>query len=255
MTSSRTYGTGLDRLADLEEERRFLLQSLRDLDREYEAGDVDEVDYLTLKDGYTARAADVLRRIDADRSELPDRRPTNWRRVLVVSLCVVLGAAGIGFALAAAWGERGAGQEITGFTPGDDARTILASARSALNTGQFDVANSLFGRVVEMERERGVDNVEAVTYFGWTLALLSRGEVDEARATELLDAAALSLGQATALDPDYADPHCFLAIIEFQFRGDPAVALPHIEACEAANPPQDVAEIVGPFAEEIRAAL
>ena len=30
-----------DRLAELEEEQRFLLRSLSDLEREYEAGDVD----------------------------------------------------------------------------------------------------------------------------------------------------------------------------------------------------------------------
>jgi hypothetical protein len=31
-----------DRLAALEEERRFLLDSIRDLEREHEVGDVDE---------------------------------------------------------------------------------------------------------------------------------------------------------------------------------------------------------------------
>ena len=50
-----------DRLAELEEERRFLLRSLADLEREHEAGDVDRVDYRALKDGYTVRAAAVLR--------------------------------------------------------------------------------------------------------------------------------------------------------------------------------------------------
>src|SRR5947209_2256783 len=50
----------LDALADLEEQRRFLLQSLKDLDRERDAGDIDGVDYRTLKDDYTARAAAVL---------------------------------------------------------------------------------------------------------------------------------------------------------------------------------------------------
>src|SRR5437773_2437915 len=51
----------LDALAGLEEQRRFLLQSIRDLDREHAAGDLDEEDYRTLKDDYTARAAAVLR--------------------------------------------------------------------------------------------------------------------------------------------------------------------------------------------------
>lgn len=259
MTRSR-HGADLEELADLEEESRFLLRSLRDLDREFEAGDVDREDYKTLKDGYTARAATVLRRIDEGAAELPPRKPTNWRRAVIVSAAVLAGALGIGFALAAAWGERGTGQEITGFTPGDDARTVLASARSALNSGDLSVesiqlANSLFGRVVEMERDRGVDNAEAITYFGWTLALLSRADADAARGGELLDAARLSLAQAIEIDPGYADPHCFLAIVEFQFREDPDAALVHVEACEAGDPPRDIAEIITPFAEEIRAAV
>ena len=37
-----------DRLAELEEERDFLLRSLDDLDREHDAGDIDEADYPTL---------------------------------------------------------------------------------------------------------------------------------------------------------------------------------------------------------------
>lgn len=254
------HGADIDDLAGLEEESRFLLRSLRDLDREFEAGDVDLEDYETLKDGYTARAATVLRRIDEGMAELPAKKPTDWRRALIVSAAVLVGALGVGFALASAWGERGAGQEITGFTPADDARTILASARSALNSGDLSVesiqlANSLFGRVVEMERDRGVDNAEAITYFGWTLALLSRAEVDEARGAEFLDAGRLSLAQAIEIDPRYADPHCFSAIIEFQFLDDPQAALEHVEACEAGDPPRDIAEIIAPFAEEIRAAV
>ena len=60
-------GERLDRLAELEEERRYLLRSLKDLERERDAGDVDEADYLTLRDGYTVRAAAVLRQIEDGR--------------------------------------------------------------------------------------------------------------------------------------------------------------------------------------------
>ena len=63
-----------DRLAELEDERRFLLRSLRDLDAEHAAGDVDDHDYATLRDGYTKRAADVLRAIEAGRAGMPQRR-------------------------------------------------------------------------------------------------------------------------------------------------------------------------------------
>ena len=56
-------GAHLERIAELEEERRFLLRSLEDLEREHDVGDVDDADYSTLLDGYTVRTAAVLREI------------------------------------------------------------------------------------------------------------------------------------------------------------------------------------------------
>lgn len=58
----------------LEEDRDYLLRSLEDLEQEREAGDIDEADYLALKEDYTARAADVLRALDpgAGAGESPD---------------------------------------------------------------------------------------------------------------------------------------------------------------------------------------
>ena len=54
---------------ELIEERDFLLRSLQDLDEERRAGDVEAHDYDVLKDGYTARAAAVLRVLDRRRVE------------------------------------------------------------------------------------------------------------------------------------------------------------------------------------------
>jgi len=252
--TSRQSGPHLDRLAELEEERRFLLRSLDDLEREHEAGDVDTADYETLKDGYTVRAAAVLREIDSGRSRLAPKPPRRWGRLAIVTAGVLAVAVGIGFVLASAFGERGAGDEITGFNPGNDARIVLASARDALNTGDFALANALFGRVVQMERDREVDNVEAITYFGWTLALTVRAEGGDVTTDDRLDAARLALSQATMIDPDYADPNCFLAIIEFAFLDDADAALPYVEVCESSDPPADIADLISGFADEIRAA-
>ena len=77
-------------------------------------------------------------------------------------------------ALASAFGERGTGQVITGSTPGDDARARLVEARLAMGSGDFVTANRLFFDVDQAEQERGVDNAEARTYVGWTLALVAR---------------------------------------------------------------------------------
>lgn len=247
-------GAHLERIAELEEERRFLLRSLDDLEREHDAGDIDDADYTTLRDGYTVRAAAVLREIGSGKSRLATKKQRRWGRLVMTSVAVLALALGIGFALANAFGERGAGQEITGFDPGNDARVVLASARNAVNEGDFGIANSLFARVVQMERERQVDNVEAITYFGWTLALQSVQDPDAASSDQRLDAARVALRQAIQLDDDYADPNCFLAIIEFNFFDDADAALPFVIACEEKNPTSDMEQLVAGFAAEIRAA-
>jgi tetratricopeptide (TPR) repeat protein len=247
-------GAQLDRLAALEDERRFLLRSLTDLEREHDAGDVDDLDYQALKDGYTVRAAHVLRQIEEGQGALPAARPRRWSRTIAVTAAIIVGSVGVGFVLAGAWGERSSGQEITGLTPGDESRIVLTNARDAMSAGEFATANALFAEVIEMERARGRENAEAVAYFGWTLALVTRQNPDQSGAAERYDAAVLALGQAAELEPDYADPQCFLAIVEYQFRGDAQAALPYIERCEASNPPGDVASLVASFADEIRNA-
>ncbi|MGB0114580.1 MAG: hypothetical protein WBP59_15285, partial [Ilumatobacteraceae bacterium] len=100
----------------------------------------------------------------------------------------------------------------------------------------------------------GRDNAEAVAYFGWTLALITRQNPDQTQAAERYDAARLALAQAIEIEPDYADPYCFLAIVDYQFLDDAEAALPNIERCEASNPPGDVASLVASFAVEIRDA-
>jgi tetratricopeptide (TPR) repeat protein len=54
--------------ADLEAEREFYLRSLRDLEAEHSAGDIDDLDYQALRDDYTTRAAGVLRRLEGLRA-------------------------------------------------------------------------------------------------------------------------------------------------------------------------------------------
>ena len=60
MTATTGDALDPDEVAALEEQRDFLLSSLADLDREHEAGDLDDDDYEALRDDYTSRAATVL---------------------------------------------------------------------------------------------------------------------------------------------------------------------------------------------------
>ena len=109
-----TNTASADRLAELEEERAFLLRSLDDLDREHDAGDIDETDYVTLRDGYTARAAAVLRAIESEQAALPSARPRNWRRITLWAAVVVVVAVAAGVLVAWASGDRMPGDTSSG---------------------------------------------------------------------------------------------------------------------------------------------
>ena len=103
-----------DALVALEEQRDFLLRSLDDLDREYAAGDVDEVDYEALKDDYTARAAAVHRAIESGKANFAKRgrRPSISRGALVVAAVAVFSVVA-GVVIATSYGTRTSGDSTT----------------------------------------------------------------------------------------------------------------------------------------------
>lgn len=226
-----------DRLAELEEERRFLLRSLDDLEREHAAGDVDDDDYRTLRDGYTVRAASVLRAIDEGKAALPVRRARSWPRLVAVVAVVALVAAGIGWFVARSSGQRLPGQELSGGIPGD-VSAELAEARTLLGVDPLR-AQALYNQVLE-ERP---DHPEALAYSGWLLAVNSVGASEEVRALAL-DTARQSLERSIESDPTYADPHCFLGIIEANFGAGAEAAEPYVEACLDRDPPADMRGLI-----------
>jgi hypothetical protein len=231
-----------DRLAELEEERRFLLRSLRDLDAEHEAGDVDDHDYATLRDGYTKRAATVLRAIDEGRAALPAAAPRRWGlRLALVAVVVALGA-GAGWMVARSSGQRLGGQEITGGTAATDVATLLAQARALLNVDPLQ-AQQLYRRVLEQRP----DHAEALAYSGWLLFTASSGASDDVRAMAV-DTAKQQLAKAVAVDESYADPHCFLAVIAANAENDERTARTEVDTCLRLGPPADVRGFVEDFA-------
>ena len=223
-----------DRLAELEEERRFLLRSIADLERERAAGDVDEADYHALRDGYTARAANVLRAIDEGRSALPPKPPRNWKRLIAVTAAVVAFGIVAGILVALNAGQRDPGDTITGGTSPNQVASLLSDARALLEENDLGDASERYLKVLDIEP----NNVEALTYAGWVLAVSTQAQTDAsstvlARAKELLD-------QAITVDPTYADPHCFLAIIAARFENDPAEAATRRDECLANDPSADM---------------
>lgn len=226
-------------LGPLEDQRDFLLGSLEDLEREHAAGDVDEHDYLALKDDYTARAAAVLRAIEAGRrsSGGPARRRPLGRIAATVG-GVVAFALLAGVLVAQSAGRRDAGDGITG--------DIRQSATEKLNEagrlgsqGRVDDAIVLYDEVLAEQPA----NVEALTYKGWLLTL--SGDAEEGLTT-LLDA-------ATA-DPEYPDVHAFLAIVLFR-NGLVEPAARELDRFEELDPPDSVRQLTDGLRDQIDQAL
>jgi hypothetical protein len=248
-----------DRLAQLEEERRFLLGSLADLEREHDAGDVDETDYATLKDGYTVRAAAVLRSIDAGRPAHRDGnrdgdRTVRRRRLLVtIGACVAV-ATLASVAVVRFVAPRSASGGLTGSGP-DAIGALLVDARQ-LQTTDKPAALARYREVLARDPE----NAEARTYIGWLVAndVLQRG-VTALDAPAVLVAAMTSseaqLDKAISLDPRYADPRCFKAIIRFRFFADAPGASPAVDSCLASNPPEVVRGLVQNLKSDVDKAL
>jgi hypothetical protein len=238
--------------AELEEERQFLLRSLADLERERAAGDLDDDDYAELRDGYTARAATVLRELDADRSDRVEPVdppatpvPRRWARWVAVGAGLVAVAVAAGIGVAASSGQRLPGQSVSGDVA-ESVNTLLAEA-SALQNTDPRAAIDRYDAVLKVDP----DNAEALTYRGWLVARVGSA----GGAADLVDRGEELLDRAIAVAPGYADPYCFKAIIEFRYRGDAAAAKAPVDRCLDANPPQVVRGLVEGLQQEIGAVL
>jgi tetratricopeptide (TPR) repeat protein len=196
MTSRAAGPSDPDAYAALEEQRDFLLASLDDLERERTAGDIDEHDYEALRDDYTARAAAVLRALEAGgaRYAAAPRRGSRRLAAAVLAAVLVLGI-GAGILVARSSGSRTAGEEATGDVR-LDVRELLAEAQQRLAEQEVLEAVMLYDQVLELQP----DNVEALTYRGWALVL-----------STLVDDGLGYLRQAVEVDPTYPDARIFLA--------------------------------------------
>jgi tetratricopeptide (TPR) repeat protein len=232
-----TRGVDLDRLAELEEQRDFLLRSLDDLEAEWAAGEIDEGDYETLRDDYTARAAEVLRAIDQGKATLAEQRPPfrPGRLVAGVALIAVL-AVGAGVLVARSSGDRLAGETITGDIRETNSQK-LAEASRLFQDGQALEAIKKYDEVIEVDP----DNREALAYRGWLVVLAGLEE----EGLEFLD-------RAIAVDPDYPDARFFKGFT-LRRMGDLDGALVELRAFLANDPPPGMTEQVKQLIETIEA--
>jgi len=216
---------------ELEEERDFLLASLRDLERERNAGELSERDYQALHDDYTARAAVVLKALQrpekAGRSQRP--APVRTRRPLAITVGVVVVIAALtGATVVAFSGQRETGAPMTGSLP----ETPSGRMQQALGLeadGKAADALKIYDEIIKADPR----HVQALTYKGWLL-----------KRAGLPDQALASLDRAIAVDPRFPDAHFFRGMVLYQDRNDPAGAVTEFRLFMANNPPQEMVPLV-----------
>lgn len=232
---------------DRRHEQQFLLRSLRDLDNEREAGDIDDADYAALRDGYIARTAAITRELKGIEAATPVVKRGWLRRILVV-VCVIAVAAGAGIWVARQSGQRLPGQSASGAIE-QSTSGLLATARQ-LNFSDPGKAIELYTQVLKLEP----DNPEALTYRSWILALTARAATGNVKQLALVTAVN-DLMRAQKVDDQYPDAHCFLGIVYFRFLNSASLAKPQLDTCRAMNPPKEVQSFVDSIVAEVDKAL
>lgn len=232
---------------DLHHEQQFLLRSLRDLDSERAAGDIDEADYAALRDGYIARTAAIARELDGIGVDKP-ANSRNWVRRITVIACVLALACTAGVWVARQSGQRLPGQSSSGAIE-QSSSGLLASARQ-LNFSDPGKAIELYNQVLKLEP----DNAEALTYRSWILALAARNATGSVKQLAL-DTVVRDLLRAQQVDQKYPDARCFLGIIYFRFMNSATLAKPQLDTCKAMNPPIEVKSFVDAIVKEVDAAV
>ena len=226
-TSTSSRRPDPDVLAGLEEQRDFLARSLVDLEHERGAGDLDEHDYQTLRADYEARAEQVHRAIDGERSALrpPPRRP--WTRTAAVVVAVALAAGGTGLFVAATAGSRLPGETTTGDIR-ETSNDRLGQAVALAQAGQVAEALTIYEEVLAEDPE----NVRALLDRG-----LLRLRAGQATASAALFAAGQeSIEQALALRPNDPEALFYLALAQ-RLQGDVEGASATLRLALQQDPP------------------
>ncbi|MGI8751248.1 MAG: hypothetical protein ACR2MN_02855 [Acidimicrobiales bacterium] len=203
----------------LEEEREFFLRSLRDLEVEHDAGDIDDADFGALKDDYTVRAAAVIRQLAGDgqapsgsgaatgsRASEPSpsaaqgsppvaapasrqaRWPRRWRWTAGVVVAVAAGSLA-GLAVHRGSGARMPGQTVSGAPVGaaKDAQ-LLARAQKAAAAG--DAVTALKDCRIILADDP--NQAQALAEQGWLLAQTQQRSLQTQGLGDLTRAVALA---------------------------------------------------------------
>ncbi len=223
-----------DALAALEDERDFLFRSLDDLEREREAGDIDDADYRTLKDDYTARAAEVLHAIEEDRAAFEAAAtPVSGRRRAFTVLAVLLVAVVAGVLVTQASGRRGSAG-LTGLDV-SAASSRIGDCQGLERDGDAQAALDCYSGILDSLPS----NVNALTFRGWL----------QVRQFDIGDGLA-DLDAAIQLEPKATAPYIFRASGRAR-NGDARGALADLATFYRNDPPAEETTLADQFAPRI----
>lgn len=256
-------------VADLRQERDFLLRSIEDLEREHAAGDVDDVDFAAIRAGYVERAAATLREIAAAGAVEPGlaagptespgtgsrassavvmsrmrrlRRFFGWRasRRALILLGLVCALALVAFVAARAAGVRLPGESATGsvtLSSAAQVRQELDQASVLAAEGEVTQAISVYDTVLQSVPHQA----EALAYKGWFLRLTGI----RARSTVTVADGDASILEAVRYAPGYAEARAFDGIALLEDEQDGRGALQQFRAFLADKPSSALLSSVG----------
>lgn len=243
---------------ELVAKRDFLLASLRDLEREHNAGDVDDEDYEALRSSYVERAAAALRAIEAARQQEPAqsarrkeengrikslRRRLGTRRARALlsigaACCFVIVAGILAAELA---GLRLPGDSTSGsvtLSSPEQAQKELVQASTLAGEGNVAGAIDAYDMVLASEP----DNAEALTYKGWLerLAAIAAGK------RKLLKEGDHLIEHAATSHPSFADAQGLYGVALVQDEGKARLALGYFRRFVADHPSSSLIDALAP---------
>jgi hypothetical protein len=258
-------------VAELNEERDFLLRSIADLEREHAAGDVDDTDFATLRAGYVERAAATLRAIASAADEVPlpghvdtsdvetnaarpgppgtglsaARRLRRFlgrrgvrRWLIALGLCCVLGLMAVVAAHAA--GVRLPGESASGsvsLTSSAQVRQELDQASVLASEGKLQSAIAVYDTVLTAVPHQA----EALAYKGWFVRLAGLSAHSKVAVAD----GDVTLAEAARVAPSYALARVFYGIALLDDEADGSGALVQFRAFLADKPSSTLLDSVG----------
>jgi cytochrome c-type biogenesis protein CcmH len=240
--------------------RRFLEASLADADAEFAAGDLDEVDYHSLRARDEARLSTldrlagpptatgvVIPTSSARRTEvggLPGARPAGrGRRRLFLAAAVAAFAGALVLVVALSVSNRQPGQSVTGsFAQSEQQQLAETFDQAATEVDQGDDTDA--AKLYQSVLTAHPDNEVALAQLGWIEVQV--GRAGGSGSSSLVGDGRAKLVRAVALDP--ADPaaHLYLGTTELLVDGDAAGAVAQYRKFLADDPPASLVRQAAP---------